>query len=134
DSCFISMSSSVLRRSAVEEIGGIPNFIHAIPDYYLFLAVARRYCARAVQEVVCRYRLHPASMSSFSGIQMHEEALMVLESWSHCLDPRLLDRRRKVHSTVLAYEEMRQIGTAAKGIARLFRAGSIGFLLSRPFA
>ncbi len=134
DSCFISMSSSVLRRSAVEEIGGIPDFIHVVPDYYLFVAIARRYWARAVQEVVCRYRLHSTSMSASSGIRMHEEALMLIESWAHCLEPRLVDRRRKVHSTVLAVEEMRHTATASKGIARLISDGSISYLLSRPFA
>lgn len=134
DSCFISMSSSVLRRSAVEEIGRIPNYIRVVPDYYLFVAVARHYQARAVQEVVCRYRLHDTSMSASNRIRMHEEALMVVESWAHCLNPRLLDRRRKVHSTVIAVEEIRHTATAGKGLARLFTGGSIGYLLSRPFA
>ena len=58
------MSSAVLRRSAVEEVGGIPDTIQVVPDYYLYVAIARNYQARAVQEVVCRYRVHPGSMSA----------------------------------------------------------------------
>src|ERR1022692_3299947 len=56
DSCFIAMSSAVFRRAAVEAIGGIPVAIQIIPDYWLYVAVARRYPARAVQEVVCLAR------------------------------------------------------------------------------
>src|ERR1017187_9904571 len=32
--CFIAMSSALLRRSAIEEIGGIPTQIHITPDYF----------------------------------------------------------------------------------------------------
>ena len=60
--CFIAMSSAVLRRSAVEEIGGIPEYIEMAPDYYLYIAIARRYPARAVQEVVCWYRMHGGNL------------------------------------------------------------------------
>src|SRR5208283_1527902 len=73
--CFIAMSSAVFRRSAVEEIGGIPKEIAIIPDYYLYAAVARRHPARAVQKVVCRYRMHGANTSRRAAIAMHQEAL-----------------------------------------------------------
>jgi GT2 family glycosyltransferase len=134
DSCFISMSSAVVRRAAVQDIGEIPEFIRVIPDYYLFLATARRWKARAVQEVVCRYRLHSASMSADCGVRMQEEALLLVESWAHCLQPRLAARRRTVHSTVLAFEQMRRARTAGRGLVRLLSHGSLRFLLSRPFA
>ena len=134
DSCFISMSSAVLRRSAVAAIGGIPDFIHVIPDYYLFVAIARHYRARAVQEVVCRYRRHAGSMSHFSGIRMHAEALMVVDLWAPALPAELAERRRTVHSTVQAFEELCRLRTARTGIVRLLSHGSPAFLLSRPFA
>jgi glycosyltransferase involved in cell wall biosynthesis len=57
--CFIAMSSAVLRRSAVEDVGGIAPWVELIPDYYLYTAIAQRYRSRAVQEVVCWYRVHP---------------------------------------------------------------------------
>jgi glycosyltransferase involved in cell wall biosynthesis len=47
-SCFIAMSSAVFRRSAVEAIGGIPDDVRIIPDYYLYVAVARQFAVRAV--------------------------------------------------------------------------------------
>jgi len=134
DSCFISMSSSVLRRSAVEEIGSIPDCIQVIPDYYLFVAVARRYRASAIQEVVCRYRLHPTSMSGSRRLRMHEEALWLIEQWAHCLTPSLANRRRRRHSSVLAFEELCRLGTAGRGLVRLLTRGSVSYVLSRPCA
>jgi glycosyltransferase involved in cell wall biosynthesis len=133
DSCFISMSSALLRRSAFDEIGGIADEIQVIPDYYLFVAIARGHRVRAVQEVVCRYRLHAANMSQFSRRLMHEEALWLIGLWSHCLDPNIVARRRRLHHSMLALEEIRHIGTASGGIARLLTHGSLGFLFSRPF-
>ena len=62
--CFIAMSSALIRRSAVEETGGIPAQIHITPDYFLYLAVTRRHFTRAVQQVVCRYRVHAGNMST----------------------------------------------------------------------
>src|SRR5437764_2385 len=58
DACFISMSSAFFRRSAIDEVGGIPAHIRMIPDYFLYLSVARRHPVRAVQDVVCYYRMH----------------------------------------------------------------------------
>ena len=62
--CFIAMSSAMFRRSAIEEIGGIPESISIIPDYYLYTTIARRFQVAAVQEVVCRYRMHADNTSA----------------------------------------------------------------------
>jgi hypothetical protein len=84
DACFIAMSSAVLRRSAVAEVGGIPDTIQVVPDYYLYIAIARRYQARAVQQVVCRYRVHPGSMSASHQhrLRLHAEPLSIVNQWA----------------------------------------------------
>ena len=131
--CFIAMSSAVFRRSALEAIGGIPDAIHIIPDYYLYTAVARRYPARAVQEVVCRYRMHAENTSRLLAIEMHKEALWLIEHWSNCLDPQTVAFCNKRHSTAIALEEMLNQGSAVPGLLRLFTQGSVGSQLARPF-
>lgn len=133
--CFIAMSSAVLRRSAVVEIGGIPDTIQIVPDYYLYVAIARRYRARAVQEVVCRYRLHAGSMSSSrpNRLRLHEEPLSIVRQWSDSLDPRLSRYRQMTYSTYLAVEEMRSPQAALRGMKRLLADGSVLWLISRPF-
>ncbi len=133
--CFIAMSSAMLRRSAVEELGGIPESIQVVPDYYLYVALARRYRARAVQEVVCRYRIHSGSMtgSREHQLRLQSEPLSMLNQWADQLDPRLAAYRRMTYSTALALEEMRERRTARAGLRRLFSAGSLLWLMSRPF-
>ena len=134
DSCFIAMSSAMFRRAAVDTVGGIPEAIQIIPDYWLYVAVARRYPVRAVQEVVCRYRMHAANMSQIKALKMNEEALWLIDQWAGDLNPRIVTRCRKKHFTAMALEEMGRPDTAARGLARLFQQGSVVSQLMRPFA
>ncbi len=131
--CFIAMSSAVFRRSAIEEIGGIPDQIAIIPDYYLYTAVARRYPARASQEVVCRYRMHGANTSRLAAIAVQQEVLWLVNHWADSLDARTVALCRKRHATAIALEEMRSPGTAVRGIVRMFTKGSAISQLKRPF-
>ena len=132
EACFIAMSSAMLRRSAVEEVGPIPKAIQSVPDYYLYVAVARRYPARAVQGAVCRYRMHAGSMSQSNRQRLQQEPLLIIEQWADCLDPRLVAYRRMTYSTALALEEMRSLKTAGSGLVRMLKQGSALWLMSRP--
>ena len=66
--------------------------------------------------------------------RMQTEVLFLIDRWQKDIDPVVARRRRRVHSTVLAVEEMRRPGLRFKGLQRLFLQGSVPFLLSRPFA
>jgi glycosyltransferase involved in cell wall biosynthesis len=131
--CFIAMSSAVFSRSAIEEIGGIPQEIAVIPDYYLYAAVARRHPVRAVQRLVCRYRMHDSNTSQVAAIAMHREALWLVDHWAGSLDARTVALCRKRHSTAIALEEMRAPSTAFRGARRLLTEGSISSQMKRPF-
>jgi glycosyltransferase involved in cell wall biosynthesis len=133
ESCFIAMSSAMFRRSAIEGIGGIPDEVRIIPDYYLYVAVARQYRARAVQPAVCRYRMHPGSMSQVTAVEMHKEALGLIDRWSGCLDAELVERCRRRHLTQIALEEMRRPAQFSQGLVRLMREGSLISQIIRPF-
>ncbi len=135
-SCFINMSSAVLRRAAVQEVGPVPSNIQVVPDYYLYVALARNYQVRAVQEVVCRYRVHPGSMSASLEYRrrLHEEPPLIIRQWSSCLEPQVVRSRLKRYSTALAAEEIRNPRTVMTGLRRLFSEGAPAWLISRPFA
>ncbi len=133
ESCFIAMSSAIFRRSAVEAVGGIPDYIQIIPDYYLYVAVARQYHVRAVQDAVCRYRMHTGSMSQVAAVHMNQEALGLIDRWAGSLDPGIVKRCRKRHQTAIALEEMRSLKTLRTGMVRLLVQGSVVSQLSRPF-
>jgi glycosyltransferase involved in cell wall biosynthesis len=134
DSCFIAMSSAMFRRSAVEDVGGIPEEIRIIPDYYLYVAVAWKYRARAVQQVVCRYREHAGSMSHTVAIDMHKEVLWLIDKWASQLDPATVALCRRRHFTAIALEELGSPRTMPRGISRLLSQGSLSSQLMRPFA
>jgi glycosyltransferase involved in cell wall biosynthesis len=131
--CFIAMSSAVFRRSAIEEIGGIPEEIAIIPDYYLYTVVARRHPVRAVQGVVCRYRMHKANTSQLSAIAMHHEVLWLADHWAASLDRQTVSLCRKRHFTAIALEEMRSPNSVVHGTFRLLTQGSVISQLKRPF-
>ncbi len=133
DSCFIAMSSAAFRRTAVEAIGGIPDAIQIIPDYWLYVAVARRYPVRAVQEVVCRYRMHAANMSRLTAVTMNQEVLWLIDQWEADLDLQTVALCRRRHFTAIALQEMRNADTVMKGAIRLFTQGSVISQLARPF-
>ena len=133
-SCFIAMSSAMLRRSAVEETGGIPDWIGVVVDYFLYLEIAHRYRARAVEGVVCRYRLHPGSLTHTAARRMHVEVLLLVDRWEGDLQPWIAAKRRSIHATGLAVEEIRAADSRAAGLARLTRDGSWSYLLTRPLA
>jgi glycosyltransferase involved in cell wall biosynthesis len=131
--CFIAMSSAVLRRPAVVEAGGIPEWVELTPDYYLYVAIAHRYQARAAQEIVCWYRMHDSNLWLESRRRVHRESIRIIDEWAKYVDPRIAASRRRTHTTSLALEEMRQASSAGSGIRRLLREGSVTWLLSRPF-
>lgn len=133
DSCFVAMSSALFRRSALEELGGIPSNIHMSPDYFMYLGVSQRYKARAVQDVVCYYRLHGNNMTPRTFKQVHSEVLWLIDRWGGSIRPSLREHRRKVHETLVAFEDFRR-GQRKEGIQRLLKRGSLTYLLSRPFA
>jgi glycosyltransferase involved in cell wall biosynthesis len=130
--CFIAMSSSVLRRSIVGETGGIPGHIHIAPDYFLYLAACHRHSTRAVQQVVCRYRVHPGNMTSLYRRESLGETLGLVEEWGRQIPRDAFARRHAGISTALALEEMRHWKTMAQGVHRLMRTGSLGWIIRAP--
>jgi N-acetylglucosaminyldiphosphoundecaprenol N-acetyl-beta-D-mannosaminyltransferase len=134
DSCYIAMSSAMLRRTAVEVLGEMPAEIAIIPDYFLFVEVARNWRARAVQEVVCRYREHAGSLTWLRYREMHEEALWLVRRWASALPREAVADRLAIHHTLVALKDVMVPRTLPQGLWRLVRHGSIPFLLTRPLA
>ncbi len=132
-SCFIAMSSAIFRRSAIAATGGIPDEIRIVPDYYLYVSLSRQYRVRAVQEVVCRYRMHAGSMSHVTALEMHREVLWLIDRWAPNLDAETVALCHRRHFTAIALEEMRSRKTFAAGLVRLLRKGSVRSQIERPF-
>lgn len=132
--CFIAMSSALIRRADVMSLGNIPSEIRITPDYFLYAMVCSKREARAVQEVLCRCRMHPGSMTETYRRESLEESLWLVRKLGEKLQPATYRRRQMRLSTALAVAEMRDRTSLAKGVRRLFEDGSIAWLASRPFA
>jgi hypothetical protein len=130
--CFVAMSSAMLRRSAVMELGGIPTNVRVAPDYFLFAAVCSKYSARAVQQVVYRYRVQAGSMTRRFQRESLEESLWIVEQWRQQLTPELFERRQRRLQSALVVEDWRE-GKFGAGVVRLLRDGSALWLAGRPF-
>lgn len=133
-SCFICMSSVLLRRDALWAVPQPPPWLAVAPDYYFFLCISRTQQARAVQDPVCLYRVHAGGMTAGSLLHIQNEALQMLTLYQAALPEPLLRQRQRVHHTVGAYVQLCSAGQRRAGWQRLWQQGSIGYLLSRPFA
>ncbi len=58
----IPFPSVMYRKDALDFIGGFPNFKHP-PDYFVSLAISQRFSCRAVDAVLCSYRVHDNNLS-----------------------------------------------------------------------
>jgi len=132
--CFISISSAMVLREAYWKVGGIPSSYRFAEDYYLFLALAAIYEFRAVQEPVCRYRMHGANMTCSLKEVSFSESLQVLEHWKGDIAPHLYARRCRTYHTLLAVHRFLSGEGRLASIGYFLRYGSLGYLLSRPIA
>jgi glycosyltransferase involved in cell wall biosynthesis len=130
---FVPLSSAVLLRQAVLDLGRIPADIVYCPDYYLFIHISRHYQAACLQELCCLYRVHPDSMSRTYRRQINEEALHIIRGVAGPGDGAILRNRQWVHETLIGIEEIRGGGAVGPGILRILRKGSLLYLTLRPF-
>jgi glycosyltransferase involved in cell wall biosynthesis len=61
---------AILRRDAIEEVGGFDPAVNASADYDLYLRLARRHPIAAHDDVVADYRHHAAAMSRNAGVML----------------------------------------------------------------
>jgi len=91
----ISMSSVMLRRAVLEELGGFDERYAGGDDYDLFLRLVGRHRVAFIAEPLLRYRWHEASYSWRSADRMVEDHAQVIGEavgWYPYLQP--LVRRR----------------------------------------
>ncbi len=130
---FICISSLLVRKDAFLEMGGIPEAYHFAEDYYLLAAIANRYDACVLQKKCCRYRVHENSMTQRLRMTSHLESLQILELWAKQMEPGLYRERKKVYHTLIGWEKMSRERKYREGLITIFKRGSWGYLLGRPW-
>jgi len=76
---FIPLPSMMVRRKALDSIGGFAGKYPIMEDYYVSLNIARHYEVAAIQEALCRYRVHGNNASSSTSTDTFED-LNILRS------------------------------------------------------
>ncbi len=129
---FINLSSVALRRCAVLALVPLPSHVYYCPDYYLFLEVTRHHRAACLQELCTLYRVHSQNMTHRFRGPIHAEIIDII---NHAAGPEhagIVRRRRTVHETWIAVDEIVSGRGRRRGLRRMLRHGSISYLAGRP--
>ena len=116
-------------------VGGIPDEVRIIPDYYLYVAVAQTVPrARGAGSRSAGIACIPAACRRSQRWRCISEVLWLIDKWAGSLDPPTVDARAANGIyTAIALEEMRQRREFCRGFMRLFAQGSPGSQVVRPF-
>jgi glycosyltransferase involved in cell wall biosynthesis len=128
---FIPNSAVVFRRTALTPLLPLPREVRFCTDYYLCVMILRDHAAACLQSVCCYYRMHPVSMTNTFRREIHEEILSIMTAVATPSRDHILRRRRLVHETWIGVADFRA-GNRLKGIMRIVRSGSVGYLVFRP--
>lgn len=82
---FIALPSMLVRRSALDRIGGFAGEFSIMEDYYVALGISREHKVAAVDEELCRYRVHDANASLRTPLDTFEDLRIVKRFYP---DPR----------------------------------------------
>ncbi|MCP5503338.1 MAG: glycosyltransferase [Leptospiraceae bacterium] len=116
---FIFLVSGMVKNEFFWGVGGIDFSYKQAEDYDLFVKISYKYKVRAVQEVICRYRIHQNNNSHYHGRCGYEESIKVLEKFN---EPEI-NQAIKTWYTGLAIYEIKQ-KKITKGFFILMRDGS----------
>lgn len=79
--CFIPLPSVLIKSSLYEKVGGIQHSLKVAEDYDIFLKVAYISQVKAVDTVVCKYRVHENNLSHSSMKETFEESITLIEKY-----------------------------------------------------
>lgn len=125
----IPQPSAMVRHAAYRSVGGIDRNLRHAWDYDLFVKLSREFRARAVQEIVCTYRIHSSNLSHVQAAVNYEEAMAIVSRYLPAREARLGIRSQETH---FAVSEMR-LGRISDGLWRVLVHGDI-VLFVRKFA
>lgn len=74
---FIPCSSVIIRRTVLEEVGGVNPSFGQVEEYDLFIRVAERYDLDYVNESLMKFNVHPGNASR-DATRMQEETIQLM--------------------------------------------------------
>jgi len=125
----IPIVSAMISKEAITTVGPIPERLTFAEDYWLFTAIAAHFQVLCVQDICCRYRVHVGSATYSHKLESHQEALEVVQQWSHRMVPSIYKQRCAQYYTLIGIEHLRIKGRTLLGLREIFVKGSLPFLV-----
>ena len=133
-SCFISMSTIMVRRTVLDDVGMFDPRLEQTEDWDLYLRIAQRYPVDYVDAVLVKERLHYGNTSSQYDM-VAEESCLLMEEWA-----RRSPRHASICRGMIAVSRFKQAGVRAYQAYRAGRsslaarnlARALGLVLQHP--
>ncbi len=79
--CFIPLPSVLIKTELFGKVGGIDNSLKVAEDYDIFLKVANISNVKAIDTVLCKYRVHDNNLSHNNIQTTHEESIYLVKKY-----------------------------------------------------
>lgn len=123
---FIPLPSAMILRLAFNAVNGIDPLFRSAEDYDLFVKIAQIHRIRAVQDVICIYRVHGANLTPLLADIGFQEELTVVSRYL----PQLAARKAlRYHYTYQAVRMLRR-GEIFLGLRYLLQHGALRVLFA----
>lgn len=80
--CFIPLPSVLIRRNLFEKVGGIDNSLKVAEDYDIFLKVSKVSKVKAINDVLCKYRVHENNLSHSNENITFTESIEIISKYN----------------------------------------------------
>ncbi|MBI1861410.1 MAG: glycosyltransferase, partial [Deltaproteobacteria bacterium] len=124
---FMAFVSVLFRRSALMASGGLLSDFTFSMDNYLNVAIASEHDVCAVDEYLCRYRVHGGSMTAKVALTGYQESIRILERWRSVLSDREFEARLAQYYTLMGAKQI-LTGSYAQGLKTILTRGSFLFV------
>jgi len=81
--CFIPLPSVLIRSELFNQVGGIDGSLKVAEDYDIFLKIAKISKVKAIDSVLCKYRVHDNNLSHKNIDKTFEESIMIIEKYKY---------------------------------------------------
>lgn len=79
--CFIPLPSVLIKRDLFEKVGGIDSSLKVAEDYDIFLKIANISHVKAIDEILCKYRVHGNNLSHANIEKTFEESIELVKRY-----------------------------------------------------
>ena len=79
--CFIPLPSVLIRKDLFLQVGGIDDSLKVAEDYDIFLKIANIHKVKAIDSILCKYRVHENNLSHSSIEQTYEESIQLIKRY-----------------------------------------------------